>query len=103
MIVVTWCHRVLQPGEKLTDDEQALLARICEAYYLPEWCSVADYETMFGGFCSCFDCFPRRIKDLADGIPHSDAMEKDTLTAQCRIIVGVDVLLNVIQFMSDTL
>lgn len=48
VIVVTWCHRVLQPGEKLTEEEQSLLDRICEAYYLPEWCSVADYETMFG-------------------------------------------------------
>jgi tocopherol O-methyltransferase len=48
VIVVTWCHRVLSPGEnKLNDDEVDLLRRINDAYYLPEWCSVADYESLF--------------------------------------------------------
>lgn len=48
VIVVTWCHRVLGPGEKgLTADEQALLDRICEAYYLPAWCSVEDYRKLY--------------------------------------------------------
>lgn len=49
VIVVTWCHRVLAPGEAgLSPDERALLDRICEAYYLPAWCSVADYQKLFG-------------------------------------------------------
>lgn len=49
VIVVTWCHRVLATGEMgLTADEAALLDRICEAYYLPAWCSVADYKALFG-------------------------------------------------------
>ncbi len=39
--------RVLAPGESLSADEQSLLDRICEAYYLPAWCSVADYEQLF--------------------------------------------------------
>ncbi|PSC68197.1 gamma-tocopherol methyltransferase isoform A [Micractinium conductrix] len=48
VIVVTWCHRVLAPGEKeLRPEEQSLLDRICEAYYLPTWCSVADYQRLF--------------------------------------------------------
>lgn len=48
VIVVTWCHRVLAPGEAaLRDEEQSLLDRICEAYYLPAWCSIADYERLF--------------------------------------------------------
>ncbi|KAK9828621.1 hypothetical protein WJX72_001129 [[Myrmecia] bisecta] len=48
IIVVTWCHRNLKPGEKgLTPDEQSLLDRICEAYYLPKWCSIADYQAIF--------------------------------------------------------
>lgn len=39
---------MLAPGEAgLSGDEQALLDRICEAYYLPAWCSVADYEQLF--------------------------------------------------------
>lgn len=39
LLQVTWCHRVLQPGEAgLTEEEQSLLDRICEAYYLPAWC-----------------------------------------------------------------
>ncbi len=50
VIVVTWCHRVLGPQEDgLQPEELALLNRICEAYYLPEWCSVADYRRLFGG------------------------------------------------------
>ena len=41
-------RRVLRPGEiALEPDEQALLDRICEAYYLPAWCSVADYQRLF--------------------------------------------------------
>lgn len=45
VIVVTWCHRVLQPGESsLRPEEEELLQRINDAYYLPKWCSVADYE-----------------------------------------------------------
>lgn len=48
IIIVTWCHRVLQPGEAaLKPEEQELLQRICDAYYLPAWCSVADYERLF--------------------------------------------------------
>lgn len=36
---VTWCHRVLDEGEAgLRPEEQSLLDRICEAYYLPAWC-----------------------------------------------------------------
>jgi hypothetical protein len=27
---------------------QALLDRINEAYYLPDWCSIADYQQLFG-------------------------------------------------------
>ncbi|KAK3241362.1 hypothetical protein CYMTET_48866 [Cymbomonas tetramitiformis] len=45
IIIVTWCHRVLEEGEtELKPDEQALLRDICDAYYLPAWCSIADYE-----------------------------------------------------------
>lgn len=48
VIIVTWCHRVLGAGELgLKPEERSLLDRICEAYYLPAWCSVADYEALF--------------------------------------------------------
>lgn len=48
VIIVTWCHRVLGTTEtSLKEDEQRLLNDICEAYYLPEWCSIADYEQLF--------------------------------------------------------
>eukprot|EP00241_Pyramimonas_parkeae_P004915 CAMPEP_0114247138 /NCGR_PEP_ID=MMETSP0058-20121206/12860_1 /TAXON_ID=36894 /ORGANISM="Pyramimonas parkeae, CCMP726" /LENGTH=345 /DNA_ID=CAMNT_0001360419 /DNA_START=71 /DNA_END=1108 /DNA_ORIENTATION=+ len=44
ILIVTWCHRVLEEGEtQLKPDEQALLKNICSAYYLPAWCSIADY------------------------------------------------------------
>lgn len=46
IIVVTWCHRVLQEGEALRAEEEALLKRICDAYYLPAWCSIRDYEDL---------------------------------------------------------
>ncbi len=39
---------MLAPDEaELAADEKDLLDRICEAYYLPAWCSVADYERLF--------------------------------------------------------
>lgn len=44
IILVTWCHRDLNPSEEsLLPEEKNLLDRICKAYYLPEWCSTADY------------------------------------------------------------
>ena len=49
VVIVTWCHRNLLAGEAaLKPDEDALLRRISEAYYLPPWCSLADYEAIFG-------------------------------------------------------
>lgn len=48
VIVVTWCHRVLEEGETgLTGAEQALLDDICDAYFLPQWCSVEEYRELF--------------------------------------------------------
>lgn len=48
VIIVTWCHRVLEDGEAgLTADEQALLDDICDAYFLPQWCSVERYRELF--------------------------------------------------------
>mmetsp|Transcript_26619 Transcript_26619/g.54507 ORF Transcript_26619/g.54507 Transcript_26619/m.54507 type:complete len:172 (-) Transcript_26619:454-969(-) len=47
VIVVTWCHRDLGPGEtSLTAKEERLLDRINRAYYLPKWCSAADYKAL---------------------------------------------------------
>ncbi|KAJ4720949.1 Gamma-tocopherol methyltransferase [Melia azedarach] len=44
IIIVTWCHRDLAPSEEsLQPWEQELLNKICNAYYLPAWCSTADY------------------------------------------------------------
>ncbi|KAL4378691.1 hypothetical protein GQ457_02G028550 [Hibiscus cannabinus] len=44
IILVTWCHRDLGPSEEsLQPWEKKLLDRICNAYYLPEWCSTSDY------------------------------------------------------------
>ncbi|KAF7131834.1 hypothetical protein RHSIM_Rhsim09G0214000 [Rhododendron simsii] len=44
IILVTWCHRDLSPSEKsLRQEEEDLLRKICDAYYLPAWCSTGDY------------------------------------------------------------
>ncbi|GMH19690.1 hypothetical protein Nepgr_021531 [Nepenthes gracilis] len=44
IIIVTWCHRDLSPSEEsLRPEEKKLLSKICDAYYLPAWCSTADY------------------------------------------------------------
>lgn len=44
IIIVTWCHRDLAPSEEsLQPWEEELLKKICDAYYLPAWCSTADY------------------------------------------------------------
>ncbi|TVU28142.1 hypothetical protein EJB05_19651, partial [Eragrostis curvula] len=44
IIIVTWCHRNLEKSEtSLKPDELNLLKRICNAYYLPDWCSPSDY------------------------------------------------------------
>ncbi|XP_011094670.1 probable tocopherol O-methyltransferase, chloroplastic [Sesamum indicum] len=44
IIIVTWCHRDLSPSEEsLRPEEKQLLKKICDAYYLPAWCSTADY------------------------------------------------------------
>ena len=47
IVLVTWCRRELEEGEsRLPDAEQFLLDRICDAYYLPAWCSVGDYARL---------------------------------------------------------
>lgn len=44
VIIVTWCHRDLEPGEEdLKPREQRLLRAINKVYYLPRWCSVSRY------------------------------------------------------------
>jgi len=44
ILIVTWCHRNLKENEtELNEEEQKLLKRICDAYYLPAWCSSDDY------------------------------------------------------------
>ncbi|KAM6555501.1 hypothetical protein CsatB_002520 [Cannabis sativa] len=44
IIIVTWCHRDLEEGEEsLQEWEQNLLKKICDAFYLPAWCSTAHY------------------------------------------------------------
>ena len=45
--VVTWCHRDLQRGRKLSVAERAVLGLINYCYYLPKWCSGADYARLF--------------------------------------------------------
>ena len=47
VLLVTWCHRDLADGESLTRRESKLFRKINDAYYLPEWCSVADYVSLF--------------------------------------------------------
>ncbi|KZV24707.1 putative tocopherol O-methyltransferase, chloroplastic [Dorcoceras hygrometricum] len=48
IIIVTWCHRDLSPSEEsLTPPEAVLLNKICDAYYLPAWCSTSDYVKLF--------------------------------------------------------
>ena len=47
LIIVAWCHRDLLADEtQLQPKEEKLLRRISWAYYLPPWCSVADYRTL---------------------------------------------------------
>jgi len=44
IILVTWVHRNLPPGEEsLQPKELRLLKRISKAYHLPDWCSMDDY------------------------------------------------------------
>ena len=43
MIVVTWCHRNLAPGEKLKPLERILFRWINNIYQLPPWVSIEDY------------------------------------------------------------
>ena len=48
VVVATWVHRDLEQGESdLTKKELKLLGKINRAYYLPPWCSGADYKDLF--------------------------------------------------------
>ncbi|VFQ73747.1 unnamed protein product [Cuscuta campestris] len=47
VIIVTWCHRDLSPTENsLLPQEEELLKKICNAFYLPAWRSTADYVNL---------------------------------------------------------
>ncbi|VFQ73687.1 unnamed protein product [Cuscuta campestris] len=51
MIIVTWCHRDLSPTENsLLPQEEELLNKICNAFYLPAWCSAADYVNLLKSY-----------------------------------------------------
>ena len=40
------CHRELSPDRPvLSSEEERLLARICDAYYLPAWAPASEYVT----------------------------------------------------------
>lgn len=44
IIIVTWCHRDLMANEdSLQLWEKEILDKICDSYFLPSWCSAADY------------------------------------------------------------
>lgn len=44
IIVVTWCHRELKPGEeKLEQWEIDLLSKISKVYFLPNWVPASKY------------------------------------------------------------
>lgn len=44
IIIVTWCHRELLPGEStLKTKELKLLKKINDAYYLPDWVAPSAY------------------------------------------------------------
>lgn len=44
IIIVTWCHRDLSSSEEsLQSWEKELLNKICDAFFLPAWCSTSDY------------------------------------------------------------
>ncbi|KAI3517135.1 hypothetical protein L1887_16343 [Cichorium endivia] len=44
IIIVTWCHRDLLSTENtLRPEEEKILNKICSGFYLPAWCSTADY------------------------------------------------------------
>lgn len=46
--MLSCCARNLEPGEAaLKENEARLLKQICESYYLPPWCSLDDYRTIF--------------------------------------------------------
>lgn len=52
IIIVTWCHRDLSPTEEsLRPEEKELLDKICDAFYLPAWCSTADYINLLQSLC----------------------------------------------------
>ncbi|KAK4776594.1 hypothetical protein SAY86_005282 [Trapa natans] len=51
IIIVTWCHRELAEAEDtLQPWEKELLDKICQAYFLPSWCSAADYVKLLQSF-----------------------------------------------------
>lgn len=44
IIVVTWCHRELKPGEEsLQKWEVDLLSKISKVYFLPNWVAPSNY------------------------------------------------------------
>ena len=50
VIIVTWCHRVLEESEaSLSAYERLLLSLINKAYFLPDWVSIAQYEAIATG------------------------------------------------------
>ena len=46
MVHASACRNLGPEEQALQADEQALLDQICKAYYLPQWCSINDYQRL---------------------------------------------------------
>ncbi|KAJ3680734.1 hypothetical protein LUZ60_017012 [Juncus effusus] len=78
IIIVTWCHRDLLSSEKsLKPDEINLLNKICDAFYLPAWCSAADYVEI----CKSLSLQDIKTTDWSENVaPFWPAVIKSALT-----------------------
>nr|XP_023915105.1 tocopherol O-methyltransferase, chloroplastic-like [Quercus suber] len=51
IIIVTWCHRdLVTTEESLQPWEKELLNKICDSFYLPAWCLIAEYVKLLQSF-----------------------------------------------------
>lgn len=64
IVLVAWCHRQSSHAP-LSAEEDRMLARISDAFYLPQWCSVDDYRRLaseHGLIVDRFDDWTERVR-----------------------------------------
>ncbi|RRT80097.1 hypothetical protein B296_00020685 [Ensete ventricosum] len=91
---VTILEDILPSEDTLLPEELNLLNKICDAYYLPSWCSAADYIEIAQSLSLEYDCLTR---GMVHSLIHTTRATPHKAISLVRTIVGRHVIATISQ------